>query len=122
MSILPEVDVPAAEISLEDIQVGDPGEPLLSDQTKFRQLIWANLHIIIGKGNDLPPMDRGSVCDIDVGDAHPVAQRVRPVAPKFRENLDDLIKGLLTAQMICPSNSPWPSPIVVINKKNGGDI
>ena len=47
---------------------------------------------------------------------------MRPVAPKFREKLADLIKGLLSAKIIRPSTSPWASPIVVIIKKNGVDI
>ena len=122
MAILPEVVRPAAEIFLEYIQVGDPGEPLSSGQEKLRQLIWANLHLLIGKGNALPPASRGKVCDIDVGDANPIAQRVRPVAPKFRETLADLIKRILTMQIICPSTSPWASPIVVIIKNNVEDI
>ena len=36
MVILPEVVTPPDEISLEDIQVGDPGEPLSDDQEKLR--------------------------------------------------------------------------------------
>ena len=76
----------------------------------------------MGKGNALPPAARGAVCDIDVGGASPIAQRVRPVAPKFREKLADLIKGLLSAKIIRPSTSPWASPIVIIIKKNGEDI
>ena len=47
---------------------------------------------------------------------------MRSVAPKFREKLADLIKGLLSAKNIRPSTSPWASPIVVIIKKNGVDI
>ena len=69
MAILPEVIIPATEISLEDIQVVDPGEPLSSDQEKLQQLIWANHHLLVGKGNALTPAARGSVSDIDVGDA-----------------------------------------------------
>ena len=57
-----------------------------------------------------------------MGGASPIAQRVRPVAPKFREKLADLIKGLLSAKIIRPSTSPWASPIVVVIKKNGEDI
>ena len=38
-AILPEVVTPAVEIYLEDIHVGDPGEPLSSAQKKLRQLI-----------------------------------------------------------------------------------
>ncbi|OWY96784.1 reverse transcriptase, partial [Phytophthora megakarya] len=40
----------------------------------------------------------------------------------FREKLADLIKGLLSVNMINYSRSPWASPIVVIIKKNGVDI
>ncbi|GMF25375.1 unnamed protein product [Phytophthora fragariaefolia] len=56
------------------------------------------------------------------GNAKPVAQRVRKVAPQFREQLFQLIKGLLSAKIIQHSTSPWASPIVVIIKKNGIDI
>jgi len=61
-------------------------------------------------------------CNIDVGDAKPVAQRVRKIASRFKEKVADLIKGLLNAHMIQMSTSPWASPIVVIVKKNGVDI
>ena len=54
--ILPEVVIPAADISLEVIQVGVPGEPLSSDQEKLRQLIWSNRHLLIGKGNECPTL------------------------------------------------------------------
>ena len=99
--------------------MGDPGVPLRSDQEKLRLLISPNCHLFIGKRNALSPASRGAFCDIDVGDSNPIAQRVRPAAPKFREKLADLINRLLTAQIIRPSPSPWASPIVVIIKKNG---
>ena len=70
----------------------------------------------MGKGNALPPAARGAVFDIDVGGANPIAQRVRPVAPQFREKLADLIKEFLSAKIIRPSTSPWASPIVIFIK------
>ena len=82
-------------------------------------MIWKNKHLLIGKGNALLPAARGAVCDIDVCGVNPIEQHVRPVAPKFREKLADLIKGLLSAKIIRPSISPWASPIVVIIKKHG---
>ncbi|CAI5706525.1 unnamed protein product [Peronospora effusa] len=78
--------------------------------------------LLMGKGNALPPAARGAVCDIDAGNARPIAQRVRKVAPQFREKLADLIKGLLSSKIIQHSTSPWASPIVIIVKKNGVDI
>ena len=74
------------------------------------------------KGNALPPAARGDICDIDVGNSKPIAQRVRKVAPQFKENIANLIKGLLLEKIIQPSTSPWASPIVIIVKKNGVDI
>ncbi|GMF40034.1 unnamed protein product [Phytophthora fragariaefolia] len=97
--VLPEVTPTTEEVKIEDIQ-----------------------HLLIGKGNASPPAAKGAICDIDVGNAKPVAQRVKKVAPQFRENLFQLIKGLLSAKIIQHSPSPWSSPIVVIIQKNGVDI
>ncbi|POM72222.1 Reverse transcriptase [Phytophthora palmivora] len=119
MAILPEINPTTDEVKIEDIQVGDPGIQTTAESERLRQKIWNYRHLLIGKGNALPPAARGVVCDIDVGDAKPIAQRVRKIAPRFREKLSELIKGLLSAKMISYSRSPWASPIVVIVKKNG---
>ncbi|POM69475.1 Hypothetical protein PHPALM_14235 [Phytophthora palmivora] len=110
IAILPEINPTTDEVKIEDIQVGDPGIQTTAEIERLR------------KGNPLPPAARGVVCDIDVGEARPIAQRVRKIAPRFREKLSELIKGLLSAKMISYSRSPWASPIVVIVKKNGVDI
>ncbi|OWY91190.1 reverse transcriptase [Phytophthora megakarya] len=91
-------------------------------EERLRQIVWEKRKWLIGKGNALPPAAKGVICDIDVGNARPVAQRVRKISPQFREKLADLIRGLLSARMIRASKSPWASPIVVIVKKNGVDI
>ncbi|KAE8991160.1 hypothetical protein PR001_g21304 [Phytophthora rubi] len=122
MAVLPEVTQSTEEVTLEDIQVGDPAVNTAEEIDRLRRLIWRRRHLLIGKGNALPPAARGIVCDIDVGGAKAIAQRVRMVAPQFREKLSDLIKGLLGARIIKLSTSPWASPIVVIIKKNGIDI
>ncbi|POM68857.1 Reverse transcriptase [Phytophthora palmivora] len=122
MAILPEINPATDEVKIEDIQVGDPGIQTTAEIERLRQRIWKYRHLLIGKGNALPPAARGVVCDIDVGDVRPIAQRVRKIAPRFREKLSELIKGLLSAKMISYSRSPWASPIVVIVKKNGVDI
>ncbi|KAE8883029.1 hypothetical protein PF003_g32919 [Phytophthora fragariae] len=122
MAVLPEVATTTEEVTIEDIQVGNPADNSPEEIEKLRQIIWKRCHLLMGKGNALPPAARGVVCDIDVGGATPVAQRCRRVATQFREKLSDLIKGLLSAKMISPSTSPWASPIVIIIKKNGVDI
>jgi hypothetical protein len=62
------------------------------------------------------------VCDLDVGDAKPVAQRPRSVAPHIAIKVDELLKKLLETKLIEHSESPWASPIVIVLKKNGVDI
>ncbi|KAE8975131.1 hypothetical protein PR002_g25685 [Phytophthora rubi] len=121
MAVLPEV-AHTTEVTIEDIQVGNPADNSPEVIERLRQIIWKRCHLLMGKGNALPPAARGVVCDIDVGGPTPVVQRCRRVAPQFREKLSDLIKGLLSAKMISPSTSPWASPIVIIIKKNGIDI
>uniref|UniRef100_A0AAV1T8C1 Reverse transcriptase n=1 Tax=Peronospora matthiolae TaxID=2874970 RepID=A0AAV1T8C1_9STRA len=122
MAVLPEVTISKTAITIGGVQVNDPGIFLTEDQEEVRRLIWNRRHLLIGKGNSLPPAARETVCDIDVGEASPIAQRVRPVAPKFCEKLADLIKVLLLAKIIRPSTSPWALPVVVIIKKNGEDL
>ncbi|POM58071.1 LOW QUALITY PROTEIN: Reverse transcriptase [Phytophthora palmivora] len=106
------------EVKIEDIQVGDPENQTSKEMGDYK--IWKYRHLLIGKGNALPPAARGVVCDIDVDGAKPIVQRVRKIAPRCREKLSDLIKGLLSAKMTNYSRSPWASPIVV--KNNGIDI
>ncbi|KAE9305545.1 hypothetical protein PF008_g21691 [Phytophthora fragariae] len=122
MAVLPEVMQSSEDVTLEDIQVGDPAVNTTEEIDRLHDFNWRLRHLLIGKGNALPAAARGIVCDIDVGGAKPIAQRVRKVAPQFREKLSDLIKGLLGARITKMSTSPWASPIVVIIKKNGIDI
>ena len=44
LAVLPEVATSTEEVTMEDIQVGDPGIPLSEDQEALRQLIWKNRH------------------------------------------------------------------------------
>ena len=122
LAVLPEIVTSTAEVTIDGIQVGYPDVPLTDDQEQLRQLVWRNKNLLIGKGNALLPAAQGAICDIDVGGSSPIAQRIRSVAPKFREKLADLIKGLLSAKIIRHSASPWALPIVLIIKKNGEDI
>ena len=61
MEVLPYVGMPTAEVVIDNIQVGDPDVPLTEDQERLRQLIWRNKHLLIGKGNLLPPSAREAI-------------------------------------------------------------
>ncbi|GMF49751.1 unnamed protein product [Phytophthora fragariaefolia] len=122
LAVLPEVTPTTEQVKIEDIQVGNPNDNTQEQVDQLKQIIWRRRHLLIGKGNALPLAAKGAISDIDVGNAKLVAQRVRNVAPQFREKLFQLIQGLLSAKIIQHSTSPWASPIVVIIKKNGIDI
>uniref|UniRef100_H3H288 Reverse transcriptase domain-containing protein n=1 Tax=Phytophthora ramorum TaxID=164328 RepID=H3H288_PHYRM len=100
MAILPEVVTTTDEVTIEDIQVGDPESNTPEEIDRLRQIIWRRKHLLIGKGNALPPAAVGAVCDIDVGGAPPVAQRVRLTRlmvypmPLISDLLEDLDKVL----------------------------
>ncbi|POM64657.1 Reverse transcriptase [Phytophthora palmivora] len=122
MAVLPEVVTTTEEVTIDDLQVVDPEVNTPEEIYRLRQIIWKRAHLLIGKGNALPPAALGAICDIDVGEGTLIAQRSRRVAPQLWEKLSDLIKGLLSATIITHSTSPWASPIVVIIKRNGDDI
>uniref|UniRef100_A0AAV1VFN7 Reverse transcriptase n=1 Tax=Peronospora matthiolae TaxID=2874970 RepID=A0AAV1VFN7_9STRA len=49
MAVLSEVSISTTEITIDDVQVGDPGIPLTEDQEDLRRLIWKSRHLLIGK-------------------------------------------------------------------------
>ncbi|OWZ10789.1 reverse transcriptase [Phytophthora megakarya] len=102
LAVLPKIPISTtAKVSIEDLQI-----------------IWKKRHLLIGKGISLPPAAKGVVCDIDVGNAKPIALRTRKVLTRFREKVAGLIKGLLAAEIIRPWTLPWASPIVIFRKSN----
>ncbi|OWZ19139.1 hypothetical protein PHMEG_0006660 [Phytophthora megakarya] len=74
LAVLPEIPISTTpKVSIEDLQVGDAGSATPEEIEKLRQIIWKKQHLLIGKGNALPPVAKGIVCDIDVGNAKPIA-------------------------------------------------
>ncbi|POM65064.1 Hypothetical protein PHPALM_19297 [Phytophthora palmivora] len=80
MAVLPDVTAITEEVMIEDLQIGDTNINTQEEIERLVQIIWKRKHLLIGKGNALPPAAKGVVCDIDVGNAKPVAQRCRKVA------------------------------------------
>ncbi|KAE9046307.1 hypothetical protein PR001_g4621 [Phytophthora rubi] len=55
MAVLPEVTQSTEDMTLQDIQVGDPTVKTSEEIDRLRLLIWRRRHLLIGKGNALPP-------------------------------------------------------------------
>ena len=56
---------------------------------------------------------------IDTGDAKPIRQPLRRIPPAKRKQTQKLLQKLLEKDIIQPSSSPWASPIVLVQKKDG---
>ena len=56
---------------------------------------------------------------IDTGDSPPIRQHPRRLSPNHREEVENLIQGMLEKGVVQPSHSPWASPIVLVQKKDG---
>jgi len=58
-------------------------------------------------------------CQIKIREGEPIQQRPYPVPMSKMTRMDDEIQRMLSMNIIEPSTSPWSSPIVGVEKKNG---
>ena len=56
---------------------------------------------------------------INTGNAPPIRQKPRRLAPAMQAEADKHVKDMLKRGIIEPSESPWASPIVLVTKKDG---
>ena len=56
---------------------------------------------------------------IDTRDARPIRQPLRRSSPEQRAEVQRQVTELLSKGLIQPSDSPWASPVVLVNKKDG---
>ena len=56
---------------------------------------------------------------IHTADSHPIRQPVRRIPPFRKQEVQQLVDGMLRKGVIQPSASPWASPIVLVRKKDG---
>ena len=56
---------------------------------------------------------------IDTGEHPPIKQPARRTPFILRRKIEDLTKQMLDAGVIQPSKSPWASPVVLVQKKDG---
>ncbi|KAE8988002.1 hypothetical protein PR002_g21893 [Phytophthora rubi] len=120
--LLPELKDLSPSCDIETADVGEPGITTPDEEHKMRNILKYHRSIFLADGNAAPAPARGVVCDLDVGDAKPAAQRSRSVAPHHSMKVYELIKKLLEKGLVEHSESSWASPIVIVLKKNGVDI
>ncbi|KAE8993193.1 hypothetical protein PF011_g17232 [Phytophthora fragariae] len=119
LALLPELLDLSPECDITKADVGEPGSSTDTQDRRLRGILEHHRKIFLGDGNSAPAPARGVVCDLDVGDARPVAQRPRSIAPHIMIKVYELLKKLLETKLVEHSESPWASPIVIVLKKNG---
>ncbi|GMG18130.1 unnamed protein product [Phytophthora fragariaefolia] len=122
LAMLPELQELSPECDISKADVGEPGRTTPAEEEKLRTRLRYHHRIFLGDGNAAPAPAQGMWCDLDVGDAKPVAQRPRSIVPHLAIKVYELLKKLLETGLIEHSGSPWASPIVIVLKKNGVDI
>ncbi|KAE9311340.1 hypothetical protein PR003_g20044 [Phytophthora rubi] len=122
LPFLPELLDLSPECDITKADVGEPGLSTDTQDRKLRGILKHHRKIFLGDGNAAPAPARGVICDLDVGDARPVSQRPRSIAPHIMIKVYELLKKLLETGLVEHSESPWASPIVIVLKKNGVDI
>ncbi|KAE8879242.1 hypothetical protein PF003_g36804 [Phytophthora fragariae] len=117
-------DLSEAAVTNLDYTAPNVKNPELSEERQRKLIAVLKQHekIMIASGNALPPPAYGVVCDIDVQGHAPIKQRARRIALRHLQKLYELLKGLLKADLVAFSDSPWASPVVIVLKKNGIDI
>ena len=56
---------------------------------------------------------------IDTGNSHPIRQPLRRIPFALQRTMEEMVKKMLAQGVIQNSNSPWASPVVLIEKKDG---
>ncbi|KAE9062014.1 hypothetical protein PF007_g30060 [Phytophthora fragariae] len=120
--ILPELLDQSPECDITQADVGEPGLSTDIQDHKLKGILEHHRKFFLGDGNAAPAPARGVVCDLDVGDARPVAQRPRSITPHIMIKVYELLKNLLETGLVEHSESHWASPIVIVLKKNGIDV
>ncbi|GMF53865.1 unnamed protein product [Phytophthora fragariaefolia] len=98
MAVFSEVTSTTEEVTVDDIQGGDPDINTPEEIERLRRRIWRRRHLLIGKGNALPPAARGVVCDIDMGNPSQSPRDLTRLMiypmPPINDLLEDLDKVL----------------------------
>ena len=95
-------------------------EPDLPDSEKSTLLEFLSKHHNVFS---LEEGERGETdlveMEIDTGDRHPKKHAVRRMPYTVRQEIARLLSEMQRNRVIQPSNSPWTSPVVLVNKRDG---
>lgn len=88
------------------------------EKEQFFTLLLQFVGVFATSKSDLGRMDRLEH-RIFTGDASPCHKRVYRIPPSHRQEVQELLSGMMKDDIIQPSNSSWASPVVLVKKKDG---
>ena len=89
------------------------------EQTKLRDCLLSSADVFALGASELGTT-RLIQHGIKTGDHSPIKQPPRRVPFALRKTVDTVVEGMLSQGVVVPSASPWASPVVLVQKKDGG--
>ena len=98
----------------------EESDPELSGEEKelFLHLLLSYADVFAVSTTDLGRTDKLQHA-INTGDSPPTRQPVRRIPPHRRDEVRKILDAMLEKKVVEPSKSPWSSPIVLVQKKDG---
>ena len=88
------------------------------EQERLKQLLITNAGVFALDQSELGTTDVVTHT-VNTGDHPPIRQHPRRTPFALRSQVTEMVKEMLDQQVIQPSSSPWASPIVLVEKKDG---
>ena len=119
VSSITGIDSPLESDSLLDQLIAESKIGLDEDKrVRVEEFLRANHRVFMKDDKVLGRCDR-YLHDIDTGDALPIKQRAYRLPIHKHEEVNRQVGDMLTQGIIEPSDSPWASPLVLVQKKDG---
>ena len=121
------VPVAAISVAMEDTGLPNDGPAALPEyleeiiagcRQRLRDLIFRYRHVFPAPGEAVTGRTTTVQHDIIMTDARPVRCGPRRLAPARLRKEQTCVQEMLDGGQIEPSDSPWASPVVLVNKKD----
>ena len=106
-----------AEQLLKAVEIGDDNSRREQD-AKLKGLLVANAGVFALDSFELGTTDVVTHA-VNTGDHRPVRQHPRRIPFALHGQVTQMVEDMLVNQVIQPSSSPWASPVVLVEKKDG---
>ncbi len=123
---VPETPVTTADVEAFQERKQQLRQALRLDESNLTPTQYKQMEAFLLEHTDLfalSPMELGctdrATHSIDTGTHPPVHQHARRTPFALRHRIDEMVQQMIEQGVIQPSQSPWASPVVLVEKKDG---